>query len=60
MCIGYRFVQMEMKVVLMHLFKNFSFKLGKSQSSDVVGTNILTYRPTPAPVIEIRRLSNQD
>ena len=60
MCIGYRFAQMEMKVVLAHLFKNFSFKLGKSQSSDVAGIKMLTYRPNPAPIIEITKLSKRD
>ena len=55
MCIGYRFAQMEMKVVLAHLVKNFTFKLAKSQSPDIGGRNFLTYRPCPVPLIEISR-----
>ena len=56
MCIGYRFAQMEMKVVLAQLLKNFEFKLAKSQSPDIGGRNALTYRPFPAPLIEICRV----
>jgi len=55
-CIGNRFAQMEMKVVLAQLLKSFSFKLAKSQSPDIGGRNALTYRPFPAPLIEITRI----
>jgi len=56
MCIGYRFAQMEMKVVLAQLLKSFSFKLAKSQSPDIGGRNILTYMPFPSPLIEITQI----
>jgi len=56
MCIGYRFAQMQMKVVLAQLLNNFEFKLAKSQSPDIGGRNVLTYRPFPAPLIEIIRI----
>ena len=56
MCIGYRFALMEMKVVLAQMLNNFSFKLAKSQSPDINGLNVLTYRPNPAPIIEITKV----
>ena len=56
MCIGYRFAQMEMKVVLAQLLKSFSFKLAKSQSPDIGGRCILTYIPCPSPLIEISQI----
>jgi len=55
-CIGHRFAQMEMKVVLAQLLKSFEFKLAKSQSPDIGGLNAVTYRPYPAPLIEITRI----
>jgi len=56
MCIGYRFALMEMKVVLAQLLKHFSFKLAKSQSPNIKGLQVLTYRPDPAPLIEISKV----
>ena len=56
MCIGYRFALMEMKVVLAQILNKFSFRIAKSQSPDINGLNILTYRPNPAPIIEIAKV----
>eukprot|EP00794_Sanderia_malayensis_P010811 gene10811-11965_t len=55
MCIGYRFAQMEMKVVMAQLLNSFSFRLGKNQPEHVRGKQVLTLNPEPAPVIEISR-----
>eukprot|EP00794_Sanderia_malayensis_P010813 gene10813-11967_t len=55
MCIGYRFAQMEIKVVLAQLLNSFSFRLGKNQPEHVRGKALITLNPEPAPVIEISR-----
>ena len=53
MCIGYRFAEMELKVVMAQVLREFSFKLGKNQSDDFKGEVVLTLRPNPAPLVEI-------
>eukprot|EP00112_Aurelia_sp_Birch-Aquarium-sp1_P000792 Seg1077.10 transcript_id=Seg1077.10/GoldUCD/mRNA.D3Y31 product="Cytochrome P450 4F12" protein_id=Seg1077.10/GoldUCD/D3Y31 len=53
MCIGYRFAEAELKLVLAQVLREFSFKLGKNQSSDFKAELVLTLRPSPAPMVEI-------
>ena len=53
MCIGYRFAEVEIKLVLAKLLNAFHFKLGKNQSDEFKGEVLLTMRPTPSPVAAI-------
>ena len=53
MCIGYRFAEAELKVVLAQVLREFSFKLGKNQSRDFKGEVVLALRPDPSPMVQI-------
>ena len=53
MCIGYKFAEAELKVVMAQILREFSFKLGKNQARDFKAENVLTLRPNPAPLVEI-------
>ena len=53
MCIGYRFAEAELKLVMAKILREFSFKLGSNQSRDFKAEVVLTLRPNPAPLVEI-------
>lgn len=54
MCIGYRFAELEIRVVLVLLLKKFSFGIAKSCPAVIKTIPQITMKPNPAPTLEIQ------
>ena len=55
MCIGYRFAEVEVKVVLAKLLREFHFQLGKNQLQEFQAELAISLRPFPSPVVKITK-----